>query len=126
MEAKPMAPRTVDEYISGFPPEVRTRLEAIRAIVREEAPGAVERIAYGMPAFSSNGDLVYFAAHKKHIGLYPLPGAIELFKDRLAAYKTAKGSVQFPFDEELPLDLIRDIVRARVEGKALKIAGTKG
>lgn len=71
-----------------------------------------------MPAYSLNGPLVYYAAHKGHIGLYPLPEAIEEFKERLAPYKTAKGSVQFPLDAELPLGLIKDMVRSRLEAKA--------
>jgi uncharacterized protein YdhG (YjbR/CyaY superfamily) len=114
MKADEAAPKTVDEYIARFPPEVRAILERLRAVIREEAPGARERIAYGMPAFSLRKDIVYFAAFKRHIGLYPLPAGIEAFKERLAPYKTGKGSVQFPLDRELPYDLVRDIVRARI------------
>lgn len=116
------APGTVDEYISQFPPEVRARLEALRAAIRELAPEAEEKIAYGMPAYSLNGPLVYYAAHKGHIGLYPLPEAIEEFKERLAPYKTAKGSVQFPLGAELPLELIKDMVRSRLESQAARPA----
>ena len=114
------APGTVDEYIARFPPEVRVKLEALRAAIRELAPEAEEKIAYGMPAYSLNGPLVYYAAHKGHIGLYPLPEAIEEFRERLAPYKTAKGSVQFPLEAELPLELIKDMVRSRLKAKAAR------
>jgi uncharacterized protein YdhG (YjbR/CyaY superfamily) len=117
-------PKTVDEYIAQSAPGARPKLEALRAAIRELAPEAEEKIAYGMPAYSLNGPLVYFAAHKGHIGLYPLPEAIEEFKERLAPYKTAKGSVQFPLDAELPLGLIQDMVRSRLEAKTAK-ANTK-
>ena len=113
-----LPPASVDEYIARSAPGARPRLEALRAAIRELAPEAEEKIAYGMPAYSLNGPLVYFAAHKGHIGLYPLPEAIEEFKERLAPYKTAKGSVQFPLDAELPLGLIKDMVRSRLEAKA--------
>jgi len=119
---KQSAPASVDEYIAGSAPEARAKLEALRAAVREVAPQAEEKISYGMPAYSLNGPLVYFAAHKGHIGLYPLPEAIEEFKERLAPYKTAKGSVQFPLDAELPLGLIKDMVRSRLEAKAARTA----
>jgi uncharacterized protein YdhG (YjbR/CyaY superfamily) len=114
------APTSVDEYIAHSAPEARPKLEALRAAIRELAPEATERIAYGMPAYSLNGPLVYFAAHKGHIGIYPLPEAIEQFKERLAPYKKAKGSVQFPLDAELPLELIKDMVRSRLEAKAAR------
>jgi uncharacterized protein YdhG (YjbR/CyaY superfamily) len=120
VELKTPVPKTVDEYIGGCPVECRAALATLRAMIREIAPEATEKISYGMPAFFQNGILVYFAAHKRHIGLYALPKAIEAFADRLASYTTSKGTIQFPIDRDLPLDLIRDILRFRVEENAKK------
>jgi uncharacterized protein YdhG (YjbR/CyaY superfamily) len=117
-------PASVDEYIAAFPPDVRVRLEAMRAAITRAAPGASEGISYRMPAYSLNGPLVYFAAHTAHIGLYALPKATEFFKDRLAAYPTSKGTIQFPFDRELPIGLIEEIVRFRVAENAAKVRNT--
>lgn len=107
-------PKTVDDYISNFEPEVQTKLKAIREIVLEEAPKASECISYEMPTYKLRGNLVHFGAFKKHIGLYPTPSGISEFAEELATYTAAKGSVQFPLDKDLPLDLIRRIVRFRV------------
>lgn len=110
----------VDAYIAAFPPDVRERLEAVRAAVREAAPNATEKISYGMPTLYLKGNLVHFAAFKSHIGFYPTPSGIDCFKDELEAYKNAKGSVQFPYDKPLPFDLIKRITAYRVrenEGK---------
>lgn len=115
-------PKTVDEYIAQFPPEVRAKLERIRAAIHEAAPEAAERMAYRMPAFSLNGDLAFFAAFKEHIGFYPLPEALETFSERLAPYGQGKGSVRFPLGEEPPYELIRDMVRFRVAANARKAA----
>jgi uncharacterized protein YdhG (YjbR/CyaY superfamily) len=108
--------KTIDEYINAFPDEVRTILQSLRQTIKEEAPNAVEAISYQMPTFKLDGkNLVHFAAWKNHIGLYPTPSATETFKDELSLYKMAKGSVQFPIDQPLPMALIRKIVRYRVE-----------
>jgi uncharacterized protein YdhG (YjbR/CyaY superfamily) len=96
MDKATSAPTTVDEYIAQFPPEVRAKLERLRAAIHEAVHGAAERIAYRMPAFSLNGDLAFFAAFKNHLGFYPLPAALDAFRERLARYRSAKGSVQFP------------------------------
>jgi uncharacterized protein YdhG (YjbR/CyaY superfamily) len=104
---------SIDDYIAGFPPDIRTRLAALRATIRRQAPDAVERISYGIPTFHLNGNLVHFAAFERHIGLYPGPTAIEAFRKQLARYKSAKGSVQFPHGEPLPLDLVAAIVEFR-------------
>jgi len=114
------APANIDEYIAGFPEPVQTLLQQVRATIREAAPHAQEAINYAMPAFRLNGNLVYFAAFKKHIGFYATPTGHEAFKDELSAYKEGKGSVQFPLDKPLPLDLIRRIVAFRVEENAGK------
>jgi uncharacterized protein YdhG (YjbR/CyaY superfamily) len=113
---------TVDIYISTFPKEVQLLLEELRATIKSAAPNATEIIAYQMPAYRLNGVLCYFAAWKKHIGFYPSGRGIEAFKEQLAAHKYAKGSIQFPFDKPLPLDLIAEIVRFRVgENEAKKV-----
>jgi uncharacterized protein YdhG (YjbR/CyaY superfamily) len=105
---------TIDEYIANFPAGVQKILQKLRATIKAAAPGAQEKISYQMPTFFLKGNLVHFAAYKKHIGFYPAPRGIEVFKAELSAYKGAKGSVQFPIDQPLPLDLIRRIVEFRV------------
>jgi uncharacterized protein YdhG (YjbR/CyaY superfamily) len=108
--------QTVDEYIATFPEATRTRLAKVRTIIRKKAPQAEEYISYGMPAYKSDGKpLVYFAAFKNHIGFYATPTGHEAFKDELQGYKQGKGSVQFPMDQPLPVDLIKRIVTFRVE-----------
>lgn len=104
---------TIDEYIASFPPQVQKILEDVRAVIRAAAPQAQEKISYQMPTFFLNGNLVHFAAFKNHIGFYPAPRGIEQFKDELSKYKGAKGSVQFPIDEPMPLELISRIVKFR-------------
>jgi len=105
---------TTDEYIAQFPPDVREILQNLRAVIKEAAPEATEKISYQMPTFYLNGNLVHFAAYARHIGFYPAPSGIEAFKEELSPYKGAKGSVQFPLDKPLPIDLIGRIVRFRV------------
>ena len=105
---------SIDEYIASFPPDIQARLEAMRATIRAAAPDAEEKISYQMPTFFLKGNLVHFAAFKQHIGFYPVPRGIEEFKEELSIYKGAKGSVQFPLDQPLPLDLVARIVRFRV------------
>ena len=106
-------PQTIDEYIARFPKEIQELLETIRITIREAAPDAEETISYQMPTFKLKGNLVHFAAYKNHIGFYPTPSGIEKFRDELSAYKGAKGSVQFPIDQPLPLELISKIVKFR-------------
>ena len=105
----------IDEYIAQFPPDVREKLQQIRAVIKEAAPEATEKIGYQMPAFYLNGNLVYFAAFKHHIGFYPAPRGIAAFQEELSQYKGAKGSVQFPLDRPLPLELISRIVKFRAQ-----------
>src|SRR5882724_9135866 len=95
-------PTNIDEYISGFPGEIQTILGGLRDTIKKAAPRAEETISYGIPAFKLNGMLVWFAAHKKHIGFYPRGSGIEQFRTELSGYKWAKGSVQFPLDAPLP------------------------
>jgi uncharacterized protein YdhG (YjbR/CyaY superfamily) len=103
MEKGKSTPVTIDEYIDSAPQVVHEKLKAIRAVIKEEAPEAIEKISYQMPTFAQKGNLVHFAVFKNHIGFYPAPSGIEHFKDELARYKTSKGAVQFPLDEEIPL-----------------------
>jgi uncharacterized protein YdhG (YjbR/CyaY superfamily) len=107
-------PENVDLYINAFPEDVKSRLQAIRELICEEAPDATECISYGMPTYKLNGNLVHFAGYKNHIGLYPTPTGISAFEDELKQFTSAKGSVQFLHSQELPLDLIRRMVRFRV------------
>jgi uncharacterized protein YdhG (YjbR/CyaY superfamily) len=107
--------RSIDEYIATFPGEIQALLEAVRATIKAAAPGAEETISYQMPTFVLNGHLVYFAAWKNHIGLYPASGGIsEAFKDDLSKYERTKGTIKFPINQPLPLDLISRIVQFRV------------
>jgi uncharacterized protein YdhG (YjbR/CyaY superfamily) len=109
------APKDIDEYIAGFPKDVQEILEEIRRTIRKAAPDADEAIKYQIPTFILKGNLVHFAAFKEHIGFYPTPTGIEKLKDELSVYESAKGSVRFPLDQPIPLDLISRIVRFRVE-----------
>jgi uncharacterized protein YdhG (YjbR/CyaY superfamily) len=106
---------TVDEYINSFPLEVQQRLKQLRATIRENAPGAAETIAYQMPAYKfKSKPLVYFGAYQSHIGFYATPIGHSEFADELSQYKQGKGSVQFPMDKPMPLDLIARMVRFRM------------
>jgi uncharacterized protein YdhG (YjbR/CyaY superfamily) len=115
-------PATIDEYIAGFPKDVQQILRKVRRTIRVAAPGAQETIKYQMPTFILNGNLVYFAGFKNHIGFYPIPTGIEKFKRELSAYKTAKGSVRFPLDRPIPFGLISRIVKFRVQENSKKAA----
>lgn len=106
---------TIDEYIASFPADVQQRLRDMRETTKRHAPNATEAISYGVPTFKLDGNLVHFAAFARHIGFYPGPSGIAHFDDRLTRYKRAKGSVQFPLNEPLPLDLVAEIVKFRVE-----------
>jgi uncharacterized protein YdhG (YjbR/CyaY superfamily) len=104
----------VDQYINDFPENVQKILIELRETVRKAAPDATEYISYGMPAYKQNGILIYFAAFKKHIGFYATPDGHAEFKVALSIYKTGKGSVQFPIQEPMPLELITKMVKFRV------------
>ncbi|MCL2593347.1 MAG: DUF1801 domain-containing protein [Defluviitaleaceae bacterium] len=106
----------IDSYIKDFPENVQERLNIIRNLTKELAPQATERICMRIPTFDLNGKwLIHFAGFEKHIGFYPQPEGINAFKDRLTDYKFSKGSVQFPLDKPLPIDLIREIIEFRVK-----------
>jgi uncharacterized protein YdhG (YjbR/CyaY superfamily) len=115
MKTKRQSFTDTDNYIAGFPVETKKLLEQIRAVIKTAAPQAEEVISYNMPAFRQNGMLVYFAGYKKHIGFYPGASGISAFKNELSQYKGAKGSVQFPLNKPMPLEIITEIVMFRVE-----------
>lgn len=125
-------PENVEEYIANFPSNIQDLLTQIRVAIKAAAPNAQEMISYRMPAYKHQGMLLYFAAHKSHIGLYPYPSAMATFAKEIVKYKgkEAKGSLHFQFDEPLPLALISSIVKFRVaeneEKAALKKQKTKG
>jgi uncharacterized protein YdhG (YjbR/CyaY superfamily) len=122
MKTKPTAPQNIDEYITGFPKDVQEILKKIRATIKKAAPGAEEAISYKMPTFNLKGQyLIYFAAYKKHIGLYPVPAGDPEFNKEVSAYKAGKGTLQFPLDKPIPYNLISKIVSVRakeISGKA--------
>jgi uncharacterized protein YdhG (YjbR/CyaY superfamily) len=108
-------PATIDDYIAAFPREVQSILQKIRETIRKSAPKAVERISYKMPAFAQDGDLIYFAAFKKHIGIYPPVRGDEKLGKELSRYRGEKGNLKFPLDEPIPYGLIGRIVRFRIK-----------
>lgn len=109
------APTNIDEYIAGFPDDVKLILDQVRSTIKQAAPDAEESIGYGMPAYKTYGKpLVYFAAFKNYIGFYATPTGHAEFAKELSKYKQGKGSVQFPIDQPMPLDLILLIVEFRV------------
>lgn len=121
MDANLPVPGSIDEYIAGFSGETRDILEQIRTVIRAAAPDAEEKISYQMPTFYLNGNLVHFAALKKHIGLYPTPAGVTEFYDELLPYVKAKGSIQFPLDKPIPYDLIGRIVEFRAQENRSKM-----
>lgn len=107
-------PKDTDEYIAGFPASVQELLQTVRTTIKSNAPQAVEVISYGMPAFKLHGMLAYFAAYTHHIGFYPGASGIAACKEDLSGFKNAKGTVQFPFDKPIPVDLIAKMIQYRV------------
>ena len=128
MESNRVDFSSMDEYIATFPEEIQKILEELRATIKASAPDAEERISYQMPTFALKGNLVHFAAFKKHIGFYPTPSGIQAFKHELSIYEGAKGSVKFPIEKPLPLELISKIVKFRVAEnlKKAEIKSSKG
>lgn len=113
---KNASPTTIDDYITGFSEPMQVKLQAIRATIHEVAPTASEAIKYGIPTFVLNGtNLVHFGGYKDHIGFYPTPTGTEAFQKEIAGYKHAKGTIRFPLDDPLPLDLIRHITAFRAQ-----------
>lgn len=104
----------IDSYIQTFPKDVQALLQQLRETIQKAAPQAEEAISYQMPTFTLNGNLVHFAAYKKHIGFYPAPSGLTEFQEEISKYKHSKGAVQFPLDQPLPLGLIKRIVKFRM------------
>lgn len=125
MKTKTALAPEVDAYIAAFPKDTQLRLKKIRAVIRKAAPEAEEGIGYGMPAYTFHGPLVYFAGYDRHIGFYPGAALITHFGKEISAYKSAKGSVQFPLDKPFPLDLVARIVAFRVKENGLKADKSK-
>jgi uncharacterized protein YdhG (YjbR/CyaY superfamily) len=107
--------KTIDEYISQFPAELQEKLQTLRKVIKDAAPESQEKISWGMPTFVLHGNLVHFAAFKKHIGFYPTSTGVEHFKDELTDYKFSKGAIQFDLTKPIPYELIDRIVRFRVK-----------
>lgn len=127
MKTEQAAPGTIDDYIAGFPPGTRDVLEKIRATIREAAPDAEEAISYRIPTFRLNGRyMIYFAGFKEHVSVYPAPMGAAEFADDMAVYGSGKGTVKFPLDKPIPLDLIRRIVEFRIEENQARAAAAKG
>jgi uncharacterized protein YdhG (YjbR/CyaY superfamily) len=125
MASSRTGPKDIDEYIRGFPEDTRMILEKIRQTISEAAPEAQETINYAIPTFQLHGNLVHFAAFKRHIGFYPGPSGIAHFNKELSIYENAKGSVKFPLDEPIPYALIRAMVSFRVQENLAKAAEKK-
>lgn len=113
--SNPSDENPIDAYIQNYPDDVQKVLEKIRAVIKKAAPDAKETIKYGIPTFTLAGNLVHFGAYKNHIGFYPAPSGIEEFKEALSIYQSGKGTIQFPLDQPIPFDLIRDVVLFRVQ-----------
>ena len=120
MAGKRKTPRDIDDYVSGFAPDVQGVLQRIRSTVRKAAPAAEEMISYQMPAFTQNGVLVYFAAFKTHIGLYPPVRGDASIQKAVAAYAGEKGNLRFPLGEPIPYGLITRIVKLRLKQNLAK------
>ena len=110
----------ITDYILQFPPEVQEKLNQMRDAILEIAPESAEKIAYGIPTFYLNGNLVHFAGYKGHIGFYPGAEGISTFAEELSQFKLSKGTVQFPLDQTLPLELVRRITTYRKEQNLAK------
>jgi uncharacterized protein YdhG (YjbR/CyaY superfamily) len=107
---------SIDEYMAEFPPETQKVLASLRELIKAAAPGATETISYSVPTFDLDGrHLVHFAGYQHHVGFYPTSSGIEAFQEELRPYKSSKGSVQFPLERPLPVDLIRRMVEFRIE-----------
>ena len=116
MKAREKRFETIDEYIAAFPRNVQDILEELRRVIRESAPESEETISYGIPTFDFNGrHLVHFAAYRNHVGFYPTSSGIAHFKKELSRYELSRGTVRFPINEPIPFDLVKKIVKHRVE-----------
>lgn len=113
----------VSRYIEAFSGIELGWLREIRAAIRETIPKAREKMAYGMPTYYYAENLVHFAGFKNHVGFYPTPEGMDLFKEGLRNYQSSKGAIQFPLDRDLPLDLIREMTEFRYRTVLAKLRG---
>lgn len=109
MQKRSMKPANIDEFIAQYPADVQQKLQQLRQTIHHYAPDAKEKISYGMPTFYLNKNLVHFSAYETHIGFYPGAAAIAEFSEQLKPYDTSKGTVRFPIDKPLPLELVSNI-----------------
>jgi uncharacterized protein YdhG (YjbR/CyaY superfamily) len=107
--------KDIDEYIAGFDPEIQKTLKKLRDFVKSEVPEASEKISYGMPTFYLKGNLVHFAAFKDHYGFFPGPSGIDEFEKELIPYRCGKGTLRFPFNKQIPWDILKKVIQYRVE-----------
>jgi uncharacterized protein YdhG (YjbR/CyaY superfamily) len=122
MQTDQTAPKSIDEYISRFPPDVQEILEKIRSTIKKAAPEAEETIKYKMPTFMLHGNLVYFAAFKKHIGFFPGSKDVRKKFKELSVYEGNEGAIKFPLNSPIPYDLIEKMVQFRVNENLDRIA----
>jgi uncharacterized protein YdhG (YjbR/CyaY superfamily) len=125
MKSGQSVPKDIDEYIDGFPDDIRVILQRIRITIQKAAPQAEETISYRMPALRLEGILVYFAAFRKHVSFFPTSSGIKAFKRELSAYGGSKGTVRFPFDKRVPYGLISKVVKFRVRENSEKAEARK-
>ncbi len=125
MAARQATPKSLDEYIAAFPPEVQAILERIRRTIHDVAPEAREAISYRIPAFTLGGALVYFAAFRNHIGFYPPVSGDAKLKKAVSLYAGEKGNLRFPLDQPIPYHLIKRIARLRVKQNSAKTAAKR-
>lgn len=117
--------KSVEEYIASFPASTQKLLKQLRKTIRAAAPKAEESISYMMPAYKYLGPLVYFGGYAKHIGFYPGTGGVDAFFKEIKNYPFSKGTIQFPLEKPLPLDLITQIVKFRLKQNEEKAAAKK-
>lgn len=120
MQPKHTPPATIDTYIALFPEDVQQILQKIRAVIRAAAPEATEKISYQMPTFYLGGNLIHFAAFKKHVSVFPSGSELGVLKEEVAPYRTSKGTLQFPLDKPIPYELIGRVTQQRVAEMAAK------
>jgi uncharacterized protein YdhG (YjbR/CyaY superfamily) len=120
MGGSPRAPKDIDEYIAGFPKDVQAKLLQVRATIRKAAPDAEEGISYAIPVFRQNGNLIYFAGAKNHIGVYPVPKGTKLFQKELAPYRAHNSTVRLPLGRPVPVRLLTRMVKYRLKEQLAK------
>lgn len=119
-------PTDIDAYIAGFTPETQVVLEQLRTTILKASPKAEETISYAIPAFKLNGRmLVYFAGYKNHVSVYPVPNGDAALQKEIIAYRTGKGTMQFPLDKKLPLAFITRVVKQHVKENVARARNRK-